>query len=141
MQKRIRLFAAYALLTLFFHLKKTNGLSVGLTLGDVYLLVSWLGVAPSFLDKIERNAQRLATTGRSTKDYVAEMKKDMNVYQNFIYSTTPVMASILESGGIDRISAFIVRFAFQLFLVLTAPLLWIGALLIKWLKYVWRRLN
>ncbi|MDG3062002.1 hypothetical protein KTT66_10525 [Lacticaseibacillus casei] len=141
MQKRIRLFAAYALLTLFFHLKKKNGLNFGLTLGDVYLLVSWLGAAPNFLDKIERNVQRLAATGRSTKDYVAEMKKDMNVYQNFIYSTTPVMASILESGGMDRVGAVIVRFTFQLFLVLTAPVIWIGALLSKWLKYVWRRLN
>lgn len=112
-----------------------------MTLGDVYLLVSWLGAAPNFLDKIERNAQRLAATGRSTKDYVAETKKDMNVYQNFIYSTTPVMASILESGGMDRVGAVIVRFTFQLFLVLTAPVIWIGALLSKWLKYVWRRLN
>ena len=141
MPKQLRLFAAYVLLTLFFHLKQTSGLNLGWTPADAYLLVSWLVAAPLYLDKIERNAQRLAATGRSTKEYVAEMKKDMNVYQNFIYSTTPVMASILESGGMDRVSAVVVRFAFQLFLVLTAPLLWIVTLVIKWLKHVWQRLK
>lgn len=122
MHKRLRLIAAYGLLMLFFHLKKTSGFDFTPTIGDGYLLISWLVLAPRYLDQIDHSAQRFASTGRSTKDYVADMEKNMNLYQDFIYATTPVMATILESGGIDTIGVVIVKFVFQVLLVLTAPI-------------------
>ena len=141
MHKRLRLIAAYGLLMLFFHLKKTSGFDFTPTIGDGYLLISWLVLAPRYLDQIDHSAQRFASTGRSTKDYVADMKKNMNLYQDFIYATTPVMATILENGGIDTIGVVIVKFVFQVLLVLTAPLLWTLALGFRRLQQAWHRIH
>ncbi|EHJ25389.1 hypothetical protein HMPREF0541_02890 [Lacticaseibacillus rhamnosus ATCC 21052] len=141
MHKRLRLIAAYGLLMLFFHLKKTSGFDFTPTIVDGYLLISWLVLAPRYLDQIDHSAQRFASTGRSTKDYVADMKKNMNLYQDFIYATTPVMATILESGGIDTIGVVIIKFVFQVLLILTAPILWTLALGFRQLQQAWHRIH
>lgn len=79
MHKRLRQIAAYGLLMLACYLKKTSGADATPTIGDGYLLKSWLVLAPRYLEEIDHSAQRFALTGRLTKDYESDMEKNMNL--------------------------------------------------------------
>lgn len=49
--------------------------------------------------------------------YVAAMECNKHLYLHFITATTPVMATILDAGGIATIGVELVKFVFQVLLV------------------------
>ena len=91
-------------------MKKTNGLAIDFTITDAYLLLSWLVSSPRYLVLFERKAQAMARTGRSMKSYVDDMKKNVNVYQDFVNNTPVLMSELIENGGLDSFGAKLATF-------------------------------
>ncbi|RNE42532.1 hypothetical protein [Lacticaseibacillus paracasei] len=133
MLKRLKLLPAFLILTVFFHMKKTNGLAIDFTITDAYLLLSWLVSSPRYLVLFKRKAQAMARTGRSMKSYVDDMKKNVNVYQDFVNNTPVLMSELIENGGLDSFGAKLATFFFYLILLLVSPLVWFAGTVTNYL--------